>query len=155
MSDLNRATLIGRLGADPELRSMPSGEQVANFSIATSEKWKDKQSGEKQERTEWHRISFFGALAKVAGDWLHKGSQVYIEGQIRTRKWQDKQGNDRYSTEIIGRELIMLGSKSESQGSGATGGGGRSSSPAQQPQQRQAPAPSGGGHDDMDDDIPF
>ena len=113
---INKVILIGNLGADPETRAIPSGTTVANLRIATSESWRDKQSGEQQERTEWHRVALFGRLAEIAAEYLKKGSQVYIEGSLRTRKWQDKQGNDRYSTEIIGNELQMLG--------GRGGGGG-------------------------------
>ena len=113
---INKVILIGNLGADPETRAMPSGTTVANLRIATSESWRDKQTGEQQERTEWHRVALFGRLAEIAAEYLKKGSQVYIEGSLRTRKWQDKQGNDRYSTEIIGNELQMLG--------GRGGGGG-------------------------------
>src|SRR5256885_7102390 len=108
---INKVILIGNLGADPETRAVPSGTTVANLRIATSESWRDKQTGEQQERTEWHRVAFFGRLAEVAGEYLRKGSQVYIEGSLRTRKWQDKQGNERYSTEIIGNDLQMLGSR--------------------------------------------
>src|ERR1700720_2942729 len=118
---INKVILIGNLGADPETRAMPSGATVANLRIATSESWRDKQTGEQQERTEWHRVAFFGRLAEIAGEYLRKGSQVYIEGSLRTRKWQDKQGNDRYSTEIIGNELQMLGGRS---GAGAGAGAG-------------------------------
>lgn len=148
MSDLNKVMLIGRLGQDPEVKAMPSGDTVANFSIATTEKWKKKDTGEAQERTEWHRISVFGGLARVCGEYLRKGAQVYIEGQIRTRKWQDKQGNDRFTTEIIGKEMQMLGSKRDNQGGQAgdsrpadrqDSGGGRGES----------------GKEDTDDDIPF
>src|SRR5439155_1576084 len=117
---INKVILIGNLGADPETRAMPSGTTVANLRVATSESWRDKQTGEQQERTEWHRVAFFGRLAEVAGEYLRKGSQVYIEGSLRTRKWQDKQGNERYSTEIIGSDLQMLGSR---------GGGGAVSAP--------------------------
>src|SRR5256885_31171 len=115
---INKVILIGNLGADPETRAVPSGTTVANLRIATSESWRDKQTGEQQERTEWHRVAFFGRLAEVAGEYLRKGSQVYIEGSLRTRKWQDKQGNERYSTEIIGSDMQMLGSR----GGGGAGG---------------------------------
>ena len=115
---INKVILIGNLGADPETRAMPSGMTVANLRVATSESWRDKQSGEQQERTEWHRVAMFGRLAEIAAEYLKKGSQVYIEGSLRTRKWTDKQGNERYSTEIIGNELQMLGGR-------AGGGGGR------------------------------
>src|SRR2546423_4679003 len=117
---INKVIIIGNLGADPETRAMPSGTTVANLRVATSESWRDKQTGEQQERTEWHRVAFFGRLAEVAGEYLRKGSQVYIEGSLRTRKWQDKQGNERYSTEIIGNDMQMLGSR---------GGGGAGSAP--------------------------
>src|ERR1700745_4008705 len=112
---INKVILIGNLGADTETRAMPSGTTVANLRVATSESWRDKQSGEQQERNEWHRVALFGGLAEVAAEYLRKGSQVYIEGSLRTRKWQDKQGNDRYSTEIVASDMQMLG--------GARGGG--------------------------------
>ena len=108
---VNKVILVGNLGADPETRAMPSGATVANLRIATSESWRDKTSGEQQERTEWHRVALFGRLGEIAGEYLRKGSQVYIEGTLRTRKWQDKQGNERYSTEIIGNEMQMLGGR--------------------------------------------
>ena len=128
---INKVILIGNLGADPETRAMPSGTTVANLRVATSESWRDKQTGEQQERTEWHRVALFGRLAEVAGEYLRKGSQVYIEGSLRTRKWQDKQGNERYSTEIIGNDLQMLGGRGGAgAGTGASGAaaeaGGRS-----------------------------
>src|SRR3954471_23428517 len=118
---INKVILVGNLGADPETRAMPSGTTVANLRIATSESWRDKQSGEQQERTEWHRVVLFGRLGEIAAEYLKKGSQVYIEGSLRTRKWQDKQGQERYSTEIVGNEMQMLGSRG---GGGGTGGGG-------------------------------
>src|ERR1043165_9036275 len=117
---VNKVILVGNLGADPETRAMPSGMTVANLRIATSESWRDKQSGEQQERTEWHRVALFGRLGEVAAEYLKKGSQVYIEGSLRTRKWQDKQGNERFSTEIVGNEMQMLGGR----GGGGGGGGG-------------------------------
>jgi single-strand DNA-binding protein len=120
---VNKVILIGNLGADPETRAMPSGTTVANLRVATSESWRDKQTGEQQERTEWHRVALFGRLAEVAGEYLRKGSQVYIEGSLRTRKWQDKQGNERYSTEIVGNDMQMLGGRGGAAG-GASGGGG-------------------------------
>ncbi|HEY6923871.1 MAG TPA: single-stranded DNA-binding protein, partial [Steroidobacteraceae bacterium] len=120
---VNKVILIGNLGADPETRAMPSGSTVANLRIATSESWRDKTSGEQQERTEWHRVALFGRLAEIASEYLRKGSQVYIEGSLRTRKWQDKQGQERYSTEIVGNELQMLGGRGGA-GGGAEGGGG-------------------------------
>src|SRR5471032_2350890 len=117
---VNKVILVGNLGADPETRSMPSGMTVTNIRIATSESWKDKTSGAQQEKTEWHSIALFGRLGEVSAEYLRKGSQVYIEGSLRTRKWQDKQGNDRYSTEIIGNEMLMLGGRG---GGGAQGAG--------------------------------
>ncbi len=108
---INKVILVGNLGADPETRAMPSGSTVANLRIATSESWRDKQTGEQQERTEWHRVALFGRLAEVAAEYLKKGSQVYIEGSLRTRKWTDKQGQERYSTEIIGNDMQMLGGR--------------------------------------------
>jgi single-strand DNA-binding protein len=156
---INKVILIGNLGADPETRAMPSGSTVANLRIATSESWRDKQTGEQQERTEWHRVALFGRLAEIAGEYLRKGSQVYIEGSLRTRKWQDKQGNERYSTEIIGNELQMLGGRGGA-GAGAPGGGaeGGASSRAGGAAPAYAEESGGGGasrSDDFDDDIPF
>ena len=115
---INKVILVGHLGADPEMRAMPSGTSVANLRIATSESWRDKQSGDQQERTEWHRVALFGRLGEIAAEYLKKGSQVYIEGSIRTRKWQDKHGGERFSTEIVGKELQMLGGRG---GIGAAG----------------------------------
>jgi single-strand DNA-binding protein len=158
---VNKVILIGNLGADPETRAMPSGTTVANLRVATSESWRDKQTGEQQERTEWHRVAFFGRLAEVAGEYLRKGSQVYIEGSLRTRKWQDKQGNERYSTEIVGNDLQMLGGRggagsaaagAESSGRGASVGAGTAS------YAEEAGAGGGGGggrSEEFDDDIPF
>src|SRR2546423_4556531 len=125
---INKVILIGNLGADPETRAVPSGTTVANLRIATSESWRDKQTGEQQERTEWHRVAFFGRLAEVAGEYLRKGSQVYIEGSLRTRKWQDKQGNERYSTEIIGNDMQMLGSRGGGGAGGSAAAGARAQS---------------------------
>jgi single-strand DNA-binding protein len=149
---INKVILVGNLGADPETRAMPSGMSVCNLRIATSESWKDRQSGEQQERTEWHRVALFGRLAEVATEYLHKGSQVYIEGSLRTRKWQDKQGNERYTTEIIASDMQMLGGRGAG-GAGAAGG-------ADAPRERAAaelPEPAGGGagEQEFDDDIPF
>ena len=159
---VNKVILIGNLGADPETRAMPSGTTVANLRIATSESWRDKQSGEQQERTEWHRVALFGRLAEVAGEYLRKGSQVYIEGSLRTRKWQDKQGNERYSTEIIGNEMQMLGGRGGG-GAGAPGGaaeggargGTAGAAPAFAEESAGGSAAGGGRGDDFDDDIPF
>jgi len=144
---VNKVILVGNLGKDPEVRYMPSGSAACNFTIATSESWKDKQTGEKQERTEWHNVSMFGRLAEIAGEYLKKGSQVYVEGSLRTRKWQDKNGNDRYTTEVIANEMQMLGSRGG--GASADFGG----APASRPQQSAAPAAAGAA--DFDDDIPF
>jgi single-strand DNA-binding protein len=121
---VNKVILIGNLGADPETRAMPSGTTVANLRVATSESWRDKQTGEQQERTEWHRVALFGRLAEVAGEYLRKGSKVYIEGSLRTRKWQDKEGKDRYSTEIVGNDMQMLDARGGGAGGAAAGGGG-------------------------------
>ncbi len=158
---VNKVILVGTLGADPETRSMPSGMTVTNIRIATNESWKDKATGAMQERTEWHSIALFGRLGEIGAEYLRKGSQVYVEGKLRTRKWQDKQGNDRYTTEIIGDNMQMLGGKSG--GGGGMGGdrggmgagerGGSGSSPREE--YDQSPAPAGGGKDDFDDDIPF
>jgi single-strand DNA-binding protein len=155
---INKVILIGNLGADPETRAMPSGTTVANLRVATSESWRDKQTGEQQERTEWHRVALFGRLAEIAGEYLRKGSQVYIEGSLRTRKWQDKQGNERYSTEIVGNELQMLGGRG---GAGAAAGGG-AEAPGRsggagggQPSYAEESGSSGSRGEDFDDDIPF
>lgn len=150
MSDLNKAMLIGRLGRDPETRKLDNGEDVANFSIATSEKWKDRETGEAKEKTEWHKISVFGGLARVCAQYLRKGSQVYIEGAIRTRKWQDKQGNDRYSTEIICREMQMLGSKPSGEAAPA-----KPASNAATPSASGPPLQGRTGSDYDESDIPF
>ena len=116
---VNKVILVGNLGKDPETRYMPSGSAVTNLTLATSESWKDKQTGDQQERTEWHKIAMFGRLAEIAAEYLRKGSQVYIEGKLRTRKWQDKEGKDRYTTEIVADEMQMLGSKGGGAGAGA------------------------------------
>ncbi|MCZ6664503.1 MAG: single-stranded DNA-binding protein, partial [Gammaproteobacteria bacterium] len=108
---INKATLIGNLGADPEIRYTTNGSAVANVRLATAESWRDKESGEQQERTEWHRVVFFGRLAEIVEQYLHKGSQIYVEGRIQTRKWQDRDGNDRYTTEIVANEMQMLGGR--------------------------------------------
>jgi single-strand DNA-binding protein len=146
---VNKVILVGNLGKDPEVRYMPSGGAVANVTIATSEQWKDKQSGEQRERTEWHNVVFYQKLAEIVGEYLKKGSQVYVEGALRTRKWQDKNGNDRYTTEIIASEMQMLGSRS----------GGNTAFHQAEPQAaaQSAPASAGGGNfnDEFDDDIPF
>ena len=149
---VNKVILIGNLGADPETRFMPSGGAVTNIRLATSESWKDKQSGQMQERTEWHRVVFFNKLAEIAGEYLKKGSKVYVEGSLRTRKWQGQDGQDRYSTEIVADQMQMLDGRGDS---GASYDGG-------QDQRSQAPAAGAGNQggysapaDDFDDDIPF
>jgi single-strand DNA-binding protein len=143
---INKVILVGNLGADPETRYMPSGSAVTNLSVATSESWKDKQTGEQKDRTEWHKVAMFNRLAEIAAEYLRKGSQVYIEGKIRTRKWQDRDGNDRWTTEIIADEMQMLGGR----------GGGGGSAPMSSGQDSGPPsAPPQAGPDDFDDDIPF
>jgi single-strand DNA-binding protein len=157
---VNKVIIVGNLGADPETRAMPSGTTVANLRVATSENWKDRQTGEQQERTEWHRVVLFGRLGEVAAEYLRKGSQVYIEGSLRTRKWQDKQGNERYSTEIVANDMQMLGGRGGGGGAGAgdrSSGGGRDSA-APRDAEYSEPASSGGAggrSEDFDDDIPF
>ncbi len=152
---VNKAILVGNLGRDPEIRYSPSGAAVANVNIATTDSWKDKNTGEQQERTEWHRVVFFGRLAEVVGEYLKKGSQVYVEGRIQTRKWQDKEGNDRYTTEIVANEMQMLGGRG-----GGSGGGGGSSEDFNQDAGYQgggssSSSSSSGPSEDFDDDIPF
>lgn len=149
---VNKVILVGTLGKDPETRYMPSGGAVTGFSVATNESWKDKQTGEKQERTEWHNITIFGKLAEIAGEYLKKGSQVYLEGSLRTEKWQDKQGQDRYTTKIIANEMQMLGGRNDA---GNPASGDQSSlqqqSQANKEHQNQPPA----SYDSFDDQIPF
>jgi single-strand DNA-binding protein len=154
---VNKVILVGNLGKDPEMKYTASGAAIANITIATSESWNDKQTGEKQEKTEWHRVVFFRRLAEIAGEYLRKGSQVYIEGKLQTRKWQDQNGQDRYTTEIVANEMQMLGSRGgegESRPQGGGGGGFRNNpnQPARQQQQQSAPQ---GENDFADDDIPF
>lgn len=168
---VNKVILVGNLGGDPEVRYMPRGGAVTNITIATSETWKDKQSGQQQERTEWHRVVFFNRLAEVAGEYLKKGSQVYIEGSLRTRKWQDSNGQDKYTTEVVAAEMQMMGSRNGGQQQGGyqqqAPQQGYQQAPQQQPQQGgyqqpppqyqqapQQPQPAQG-FDDFDDDIPF
>lgn len=146
---INKVILIGNLGTDPEVRYMPSGNAITNLTLATSEAWKDKQSGEMQERTEWHRIVLYNRLAEVAGEYLRKGSKIYIEGSLRTRKWQDKTGQERYTTEIHANDLQMLDSK------GSSGTHQEMASPRPQQSQAQQAAPAPQGIEDFDDDIPF
>ncbi len=174
MASVNKVILVGNLGRDPEMRSFPNGDPVANVTLATTDKWKDKQSGEPREHTEWHRLVFNGRLAEIAGQYLRKGSQIYVEGSIRTRKWQDQAtGQDRYATEVRVDQMQMLGSRQgmggpSDDGGGGYGGGGdgggydapRRAAPAPRAASApRAPAPAapkpGSGFDDMDDDIPF
>ena len=185
MASINKVIIVGNLGRDPEMRTFPSGDQVANVTIATTDKWKDKQSGEMKEATEWHRVVFNGRLAEIAGQYLRKGSQVYVEGSLRTRKWTDQSGVEKYSTEIRADQMQMLGSR-QGMGGGGQGGGGqqgggyddgyggdqggydqapRRAAPAPRPMAAPAPRPApapvaqapraASGFDDMDDDIPF
>lgn len=141
---INKVILIGNLGADPEMRQTQNGTPVANLSLATSDTWKDKQSGEKKQATEWHRVAFFGPVAEIASKYLTKGSKVYVEGAIRTNKYTDKEGVERYSTEIMGRDMQMLGE-----------GGGSSQAPQGQSQGQDRQPATTGANDDLDDDIPF
>ena len=143
---INKVILVGNLGADPDTRYMPSGSAVTNLSIATSESWKDKQTGEQKERTEWHKVAMFNRLAEVAAEYLRKGSQVYIEGKLRTRKWQDRDGNDRWTTEVIADEMQMLGGRGGGGGAAPMSSGSDSGPPS---------GPPDTGPDDFDDDIPF
>jgi single-strand DNA-binding protein len=175
MASVNKVILVGNLGADPEVRYLPSGDAVANIRLATTDRYKDKQSGEFKEMTEWHRISFFGRLAEIVSEYLKKGSSVYIEGRIRTRKYQAQDGTDRYSTEIVADQMQMLGGRG---GAGAGGGGDDGGYSRGEPMERgggrmsggggggrvaggggggqsRPSAPAGGGFDEMDDDIPF
>lgn len=152
---VNKVILIGNLGKDPETRYMPSGGAVTNVNIATTDSWRDKQSGERQERTEWHRVVFFNRLGEIAGEYLKKGSKVYVEGRLQTRKWQGQDGQDRYTTEIVANEMHMLDGRSGSGGSEGMGGGGANRAPAQNAPAAQPASQSAGGFDDFDDDIPF
>jgi single-strand DNA-binding protein len=163
---LNKVTLIGNLGADPEVRFMPSGGSVANIRLATTRRWKDKQTGERKEATEWHRVIFFNRLAEIAGEYLKKGSQVYVEGRLQTRKWQGQDGQDHYTTEILAEELHMLGSRSGGTSHfGADQAYGSHASAAAMPNNQQGSAPQNNSgampspplpdYDDFDDDIPF
>jgi len=162
---VNKVILVGNLGNDPEVRYANNGNAIANISIATSESWKDRNTGEQQEKTEWHRVVMFGRLGEIAGEYLRKGSQVYIEGKLQTRKWQDQQGQDRYSTEVVANEMQMLGGRSGEMGAGSSYQA--PSQPQNQPQgqsHQSAPAqnapaaspnPSPAPANDFDDDIPF
>ncbi|TCW82240.1 single-stranded DNA-binding protein [Burkholderia sp. SRS-46] len=180
MASVNKVILVGNLGADPEVRYLPSGDAVANIRLATTDRYKDKASGEMKEMTEWHRVAFFGRLAEIVNEYLKKGSSVYIEGRIRTRKWQGQDGQDRYSTEIVADQMQMLGGRGGSGGGGGgdeggygggygggggrgeqmeRGGGGRAGGATRGGggggAQSRPSAPAGGGFDEMDDDIPF
>jgi single-strand DNA-binding protein len=152
---INKVIIVGNVGGDPETRYMPSGSAVTNLTVATNESWKDKQTGEQKERTEWHRVAMFNRLAEIAAEYLRKGSQVYIEGKLRTRKWQDKSGNDRYTTEIIADEMQMLGGRGGSGGGGNFGGGNQGGGQSSGSQGGGGNAPPQPGPDDFDDDIPF
>jgi len=166
MASVNKVILVGNLGRDPEVRYSPDGAAICNVSIATTSQWKDKASGERREETEWHRVVFYNRLAEIAGEYLRKGRSVYVEGRLKTRKWQDKDtGADRYSTEIVADQMQMLGGRDSGEGGGYGGGGGYESqggqqrAPARQAPQRAA-APAGSANapanlSDMDDDIPF
>ena len=166
MASVNKVTLIGNLGRDPEVRYAPSGAAICTVAIATSRNWKDKTSGERHEETEWHRVVFFDRLAEIAGEYLKKGKSVYIEGRLQTRKWTDKDGVEKYTTEIIAYEMTMLGSREGGGGGGGSGDDGyneqRAEAPRRAPSAPRPPAPaprqapkSSTGFDDMDDDIPF
>jgi len=155
---VNKVIVVGNLGNDPETRYMPSGSAVTNMTVATNESWKDKQTGEQKERTEWHKVAMFGRLAEIAAEYLRKGSQVYIEGKLRTRKWQGQDGQDRYTTEIIADEMQMLGGRGGAGGGSFSGGGGQQGGggqPSGGGQQGGGSAPPQPGPDDFDDDIPF
>ena len=149
MAGVNKVIIVGRLGQDPEMKSIAGGQNVTKLNVATSESWMSK-NGEKQERTEWHRVAFFGKLAEIAGEYLKKGSQVYLEGRLQTRKWQDKDGQDKYTTEIVADRMQMLGSRSGGNAGGETPAG---SSGGGDPSQKSSGA--GGKFDDFPDDIPF
>ncbi len=152
---VNKVIIVGNLGGDPETRYMPSGAAVTNFTVATNESWKDKQTGEQKERTEWHRVAMFNRLAEIAAEYLRKGSQVYIEGKLRTRKWQGQDGQDRYTTEIIADEMQMLSGRGGAAGGGGSSGGGGGGSYGGGQQGGGGSAPPQPGPDDFDDDIPF
>jgi len=149
---VNKVIIVGNLGQDPETSYMPSGSAVTNFTVATNESWKDKQTGEQKDRTEWHRVAMFNRLAEIAAEYLRKGSQVYIEGKLRTRKWQGQDGNDRYTTEIIADEMQMLGGRGDGGGGNFGGSKGGSKGASSQGGGNAPPQP---GPDDFDDDIPF
>jgi single-strand DNA-binding protein len=162
MASVNKVIVVGNLGKDPEVRYMPSGSAICNITVATSRQWKDKTSGERQEETEWHRVTFFDRMAEIAGEYLKKGRPVYVEGRLKTRKYTDKDGVEKYATEIIATDMQLLGGR---EGGGGGGGGGgddmgsapapRSAPPARSAPAAKPPAKSSTGFDDMDDDIPF
>ncbi len=164
MASVNKVIIVGNLGRDPELRTFPSGDRVANVTIATTDRWKDKTSGEMKEATEWHRVVFNGRLAEIAGEYLRKGSQVYVEGSLRTRKWTDQQGVEKYTTEIRADQMQMLGKREGMGAPSSDDDGGYDAAPrraappqrpAAAPQRQPAPSKPSTGFDDMDDDIPF
>lgn len=167
MASVNKVILVGNLGRDPEVRYSPDGAAICNVSIATTSNWKDKNSGERREETEWHRVVFYNRLAEIAGEYLKKGRPVYVEGRLKTRKWQNKEGVDQYTTEVVADQMQMLGGRDGSEGGMGGGAGGsmggesqgapRASAPARAPQAQRPAAPAAGGANlaDMDDDIPF
>jgi single-strand DNA-binding protein len=155
MASVNKVIIIGNLGRDPEVRYTPSGAAVCNVSVATTRNWKNRESGEKQEETEWHRVVFYDRLAEIAGEYLKKGRSVYVEGRLKTRKWQDKEGKDNYTTEIIAEQMQMLGSREGMGGGSADDHGEPRSAPAPRAPANKPAAKSATGFDDMDDDIPF
>ncbi len=163
MASLNKVQIIGNLGRDPEVRYTPNGNAVCNVSVATTRQWKNKDSGERQEETEWHRVVFYDRLAEIAGEYLKKGRSVYVEGRLKTRKWQDKEGKDQYTTEVIATEMQMLGSREGMGGGEERSGGGddygdrpqQRSAPAARPAASKPAAKPATGFDAMDDDIPF
>jgi single-strand DNA-binding protein len=157
MASVNKVIIVGNVGRDPETRYLPSGDAVTNLSVATSDRYKDKATGEMKENTEWHRIAFFGKLAEIAGQYLKKGSQVYVEGRLRTRKWTDQSGQEKYSTEIVADSMQMLGGRApgESGGMGAGMSSGSSGGGGFKERSQEAPAPASSNFGSMDDDIPF
>lgn len=168
MRGVNKVILVGTLGRDPEVRYTPNGNAIANLNVATSEQWTDKQSGDRQEKTEWHRVVIFGKLAEIAGQYLKKGSQVYLEGKLQTRKWQDQTGQDRYSTEVVldaNGQMQMLGGRNDQRNGGTASmddgysdqgyGGGSNYAPSRPTAQRPAPSTPAAFGPDLDDDIPF
>jgi len=154
MASVNKVIIVGNLGRDPEVRYTPNGDSITNVTIATTDTWKDKATGEKKEATEWHRVVFFGKLAEIAGQYLKKGRQVYVEGALRTRKWTDKEGQERYTTEIVANEMKMLGSREGMSDAPPREGGGGSAA-GNRPAAAPAAQPAGGNFNDFEDDIPF